>query len=276
MFFTQDQLRAYEELGYVLLPDCFSREEIALIKSQLPPLLREDTPKRVIEKEGEIVRSVYGCHQNNDVFNRLTRLPRIVNPVMQILGSEVYVYQFKINVKAAFAGDMWAWHQDYIFWQQEDGMPSAQVVNVVVFLDEINEFNGPLFIIPGSHKEGVIEAETGDAVEGVKRMAAYKDSPGWIANLTANLKFSLGSDTVGRLVSRYGLAAPKGPAGSALFFHSNIVHASPNNISPFNRTIVIISLNSVNNLPVHVMRPDFLVSRDIAPIAPLPKDALLA
>ena len=32
-------------------------------------------------------------------------------------------------------------------------------MNVAIFLDEVNEFNGPLMFIPGSHKLGVIDAE---------------------------------------------------------------------------------------------------------------------
>ena len=45
-----------------------------------------------------------------------------------------------------------------------------------------------------------------------------------------------------RLAERGGVAAPTGPAGSMLLFHSNLVHACPPNISPFGRTIVYLSL----------------------------------
>ena len=31
-------------------------------------------------------------------------------------------------------------------------------MNVAIFLDEVNEFNGPLMFIPGSHKQGVVDA----------------------------------------------------------------------------------------------------------------------
>jgi len=31
-------------------------------------------------------------------------------------------------------------------------MPEARAMNVAIFLDEVNEFNGPLMLIPGSHK----------------------------------------------------------------------------------------------------------------------------
>ena len=31
-------------------------------------------------------------------------------------------------------------------------------MNVAIFLDDVNEFNGPLMFIPGSHKKGVVDA----------------------------------------------------------------------------------------------------------------------
>jgi ectoine hydroxylase len=79
-----------------------------------------------------------------------------------MLKSDANVHQFKINSKAAYRGDVWEWHQDYIFWQREDGMPTARVVNAVVFLDDVNEFNGPLLLIPTSHHLGVIDVPAYD------------------------------------------------------------------------------------------------------------------
>jgi ectoine hydroxylase len=45
-------------------------------------------------------------------------------------------------VKHAFGGESWAWHQDYVVWKAADNLPQPRVVNVAVFLDEVNEFNG--------------------------------------------------------------------------------------------------------------------------------------
>jgi ectoine hydroxylase len=81
-----------------------------------------------------------------------------------------------------------------------------------------------------------------------------------------------------RLAARYGIAAPKGASGSVLYFDSNLVHASPANISPYDRTIVFITYNSVINLPQlgEDARPDFLVGRDFQPSVPVGRDALLS
>ncbi|MGA9769789.1 MAG: phytanoyl-CoA dioxygenase family protein [Blastocatellia bacterium] len=279
MSITEEELKTFEEKGFVLIPEYFSRSEVAVMRAELASEFAEDSPRRVVEKDGDVVRSVYGSHRSNEIFRRLAYHPRLVEPAMQILGSQVYVYQFKINAKAAFTGDVWEWHQDYIFWLKEDGMPTERVVNAIVFLDEVSEFNGPLFVVPGSHKEGVFDIPSGEELAGMKAKLpdVYKNTPAWISNLTADLKYSLSKEVITDLIRRRGIASPKGPEGSVLFFHCNLVHGSTNNISPFGRVNVIISFNSIDNIPVSDKepRPEFLVSRDSTPIIPLPDDILL-
>ncbi|HVG22180.1 MAG TPA: phytanoyl-CoA dioxygenase family protein [Blastocatellia bacterium] len=279
MYITEAQLKQYDKTGFLFLPEFFSSEEVSAMKAELPGIFAEDSPRRVLEKDGNMVRSVYGSHNDNEVFKRLVRLPRIVGPVVKFLGSEVYVYQFKINTKAAFGGDRWEWHQDYEFWRKEDGMPVPRVINVVVYLNEVNEFNGPMFLIPCSHHEGSIDVDARDAAFADKksRPKVYEDSPTWISNLTADLKYSLSQPVVEDLVRKYGIVAPKGQAGSVLFFHGNLVHGSSNNISPFDRVLVFITFNSVQNFPSFEgnKRPDFIVCHDGSPIVPLQEDALI-
>jgi ectoine hydroxylase-related dioxygenase (phytanoyl-CoA dioxygenase family) len=279
MGITEEELRIFEHQGFVLIPEYFARSEVAVMRAELASEFAVDSPRRVVEKDGKVVRSVYGSHRSNEVFRRLAHHRRLVEPAMQILGSQVYVYQFKINAKTAFTGDIWEWHQDYIFWLKEDGMPTERVVNALVFLDEVTEFNGPLFVVPGSHKEGVFNIPSREELPGknAKLPEVYKNNPAWISNLTADLKYSLDKEIIADLIKRRGIAAPKGPEGSVLFFHCNLVHGSTNNISPFDRVNVIISFNSIDNIPVSDKepRPDFLVSRDSTPIVPLPDDVLL-
>lgn len=271
MKLTPDDLRRYEGEGFLFLSSLFSPAEVAVLKAQLQGELHQGSDRKVTEKDDKVVRSVYGSHQTNEVFRCLTQHPRILEPARQILGGDVYVYQFKINAKVAFAGDVWEWHQDYVFWLEEDGLPEPRLINVVVFLDEVNEFNGPMIVIPGSQREGVIAAKPLADVP-----TEYMDKPAWITDLTAKLKFSVGSKTVERLVQQHGMTAPKGPAGSVLFFHPNLVHGSVQNISPFGRAVAIVTYSHVGNLPTKLARPEFLVSRDYQPIAPAAEDSLLS
>ena len=73
----------------------------------------------------------------------------MIDPVEELLGEALYMHQFKINGKMAFEGDVWQWHQDYGTWRNDDLMPTERAMNVAIFLDDVNPFNGPLMFIPG-------------------------------------------------------------------------------------------------------------------------------
>lgn len=261
MHLSPEQIAAYREQGFLLLPGVFSNAEIQDYLDRIEILKQIDSPSRVLEKSG-IVRALHGSHLDDRRFAELCRLPRMLEPARQLLGEDVYVYQFKINVKAAFGGEVWDWHQDYIFWQQEDGMPEPAATNVMIFLDEVTEFNGPLIVVPGSHRGGVVHPPAG-------RLG--REEGGWEDDVSADLKFTLDTDTVRSMVERGGMAAPKGPRGSVLIFHPNVAHASVPNISPHHRRVLIVTYNRSDNAPQaqDLWRPEFLVSRDCTPLAPL-------
>lgn len=217
----------------------------------------------MFERNSNIVRSIYGVHFSSDLFDGAARQERIVEPVRKILKNDVYVYQSKINLKGAFDGDVWDWHQDYVYWHKEDGMPACKVLTVAVFLDDVTEFNGPLMLIPGSHRHGVLNSRIMES-----HPAGYEDKPDWVANLTADLKYTIDRNVISELVQANGIVSAKGSAGSVLIFDGNIVHASPANISPLARTLLLYTYNRVDNAPEvgKLHRPDFLVSRDSRPI----------
>jgi ectoine hydroxylase len=274
-------LQPFQNDGYVVFPILFSDTELAILKDAQAVELAVEGPRRVVENDGKTVRSVYGSHETNEVLRRLACHPRLVEPARRMLKDEVYVYQFKINAKLAFGGDVWEWHQDYIFWQQEDGMPKPNAVTAAIFLDDVTEFNGPLFLIPGSHKEGVLSPlPLEKRLTSAGGPSPYEDSPEWVSNLTAQLKYSLDKECVARLVDSYGMVAPKGRKGTTLFFDPNMAHGSPGNISPFDRMLILITYNSVANVPMPMPgkepRPEFLCSRDHRPIVPEADDVLVS
>src|SRR5581483_9283653 len=252
MHLSNSQINRYHEDGYILITSCFSESEIELMRAEALELAGRNPPGLVLEKDSNYVRALHGCHLLSPLFQRLTQLPKTLLPIEQLIDSPAYVYQFKINFKAAFGGDVWKWHQDYIFWFKEDGMPAPRCSNAVIFFDEVHEFNGPLMFIPGSHRYGLLEVPVHNG---------RKPDGHWTENVTADLKYSLDRETLMRLVSESSIVAPKGPRGSILFFHPNLVHGSVPNISPFGRMMTIITYNSVHNVPVEQgsSRPEFLV-----------------
>jgi ectoine hydroxylase len=180
---------------------------------------------------------------------------------MDLFDEEVYMHQFKINGKMAFEGDVWQWHQDYGTWLNDDLMPTERAMNVAIFLDDVNEFNGPLMFIPGSHKKGVVDA---------KHDLTTTSYPLWTVDHAL----------IAKLVERAGgkdggIVSPKGPAGSMILFHSCLVHASSSNLSPWNRVSVYLSLCAVSNHIRRFKRPEYIAHRDFTPITCLPDDCLL-
>jgi ectoine hydroxylase len=271
MRLTPEQIAAFHEDGFLVLPDWFTPEEVDLLRTETYQEFNHDQPGRVLEKNGA-VRTVFAAHKTNDVFARLTRLDKMAVPAAQLLRDEVYVHQFKINAKLGLDGDQWEWHQDYLYWLKEDSMPTSNVLSAVVFLNTVDDFNGPLLLIPGSQRMGTIDLD----VE--KKYAELDASEAWKPTLTADLKYKISKRTLIRALENSRIVAAKGAPGFVVFFHGNTLHASAGNLTPVDRLSVFVSYNTVTNAlqPMANPRPTFISERDFTPIAALPDDALLA
>jgi ectoine hydroxylase len=256
MRLSPEQLQQFDREGYLFFASLFSREEIQVLNDEVPALYAQHRPENVREKSGDAVRTNFAAHLYSYPFAKLARHPRMVEPIRQLFGEDVYMHQFKINGKAAFDGDVWQWHQDYGTWRADDQMPEARAMNVAIFLDDVNEFNGPLMFIPGSHKLGVLDADHDTST------TSY---PLWVIN----------HESITKLVERGGIVAPKGPAGSMILFHGCLVHASSSNLSPWNRVSVYLSLCAISNHIRRFKRPGYIAHRDFTPIRSLPDDCLL-
>ena len=271
MKLTDTQLQSFERDGYLFLPNHFSATEIKTLLDEVPALYAQHRPENVREKGSDAVRTNFAAHLYNAAFARLARHPRMVEPVTQLFDEPVYMHQFKINGKMAFDGDVWQWHQDYGTWKRDDDMPEPRAMNVAIFLDEVNEFNGPLMFIPGSHKLGVVDAAHDTSTTSYP---LWTIDNALIAQLVERAGGAGSYDAAGRHVGG-GIVSPKGPAGSMILFHGCLVHASGSNLSPFNRVSVYLSLCTVSNHIRRFKRPAYIAHRDFAPIACLPDDCLL-
>ncbi|MFQ5756199.1 MAG: phytanoyl-CoA dioxygenase family protein [Acidiferrobacterales bacterium] len=257
MRLSDRQLQRFEEDGFLVLPGLFSPEEVNLLRAQLPALFAERCPENFREKDSDLVRTAMALHLRNEVFARLVRHPRLLEPALQILREDVYVQQVKVNAKEAFSGEVWQWHYDFATHHGEDGVPKPLALNLHVVLDEVNEFNGPLVFIRGSHKHGPVPTSL-DLVT-----TSY---PLWTVD----------NDTVTTLVDDGGLVSAKGPPGTVLIFGDCLVHGSSINMSPWPRWIFSLIVNPTSNALTRHKRPDYQHHRDLTPVAPLADDCLLA
>ena len=254
MKLTEEELKEFDEKGYLFFPGKFSPEEAALLKQESETIYAMDRVEVWRESSG-VARTAFAAHQYNEGFRRLGAHPRLIEPVEPILDGKLYIHQYKVNAKAAFDGEVWQWHQDYGTWKRDDEMPKPRAMNIAVFLDDVTAANGPLLFIPGSHKSGVVDA-------------------GHDLETTSYPLWTLSRDKVTELAERGGCVAPTGQAGSMLLFSSLLVHASPPNISPFGRTIVYLSLCEVSNHIRAFNREEWIAHRDFIPIEVLADDCL--
>jgi len=256
-----EQLERFDRDGYLFFPSLFTPQEIKTLTDEVPALYAQRRPENVREKTGDVVRTNFAAHLYSYPFAKLARHPRMVEPIKQLFGEDVYMHQFKINGKQAFDGDVWQWHQDYGTWKNDDLMPAERAMNVAIFLDDVNDYNGPLMFIPGSHKRGVVDA---------RHDLTTTSYPLW----------TIDNALIAQLVERAGgknggIVSPKGPAGSMILFHGCLVHASGSNLSPWDRVSVYLSLCAVSNHIRRFKRPEYIAHRDFAPIDCLPDDCLL-
>jgi ectoine hydroxylase len=263
MQLSPEQIHTFDEQGFVFLPGCFREEEIALLRDEAERILKLDRQEVWREKTGA-PRTAFAAHTFSEVFGLLARHPRLIEPLRQIFGEDVYVHQFKLNAKAPFEGEVWQWHQDYGTWARDDGMPQPRAMNIAVFLDEVLPINGPLMFIPKSHKYGTLFAG---------RDTSTTSYPLWTLDHATVTR--LATEAAGPGADGVGIVAPTGKPGSVIMFHGNLVHASPPNITPYPRKIVYLTLCAVSNHITKFTRAEWIAHRDFTPIEPVADDALL-
>jgi ectoine hydroxylase len=220
----------------------------------------------VYEKDNQTVRAIHGCHAFDDLCASLVRHPQLVATAETLLGGPVYVYQFKVNMKQAHEGAAWPWHQDFAFWSEADGMPRPDAVNIAIALDETHADNGPLIVIPGSHRLGLLDLP--------ERKANGADQD-WRQHVSADLAYTVKTEHAERLGKKNGIKVFTGEAGSLYAFHPSIVHSSSNNLSADRRALMLITYNAVGNAPPSPARPAFLVDRNTGPLSPRDDDRLV-
>ncbi|WP_433276510.1 ectoine hydroxylase [Pseudonocardia xinjiangensis] len=259
---SSDELAAHDRDGFVTVPELLTPDEVAAYSAELDrlatdPRIREDE-RTIVEKSSRQVRSVFEVHRISDAVAALVADERVAGRARQILGSDVYVHQSRINYKPGFGGGGFYWHSDFETWHAEDGMPAPRAVSMSIALTENHPHNGCLMIMPGSHRTFV-------ACVGETPADHYKES------LREQEIGTPDPESLTTLADRHGIAMLTGPAGSATLFDSNCMHGSADNITPYARSNIFVVFNSVDNgltepFAAPAPRPSYIAAREITPI----------
>ncbi len=252
---SEPELQRFRAEGFVFLPQLFSAAEVAPLRQEMERIASLDREEVLRHETGEL-RLAMAMERYSPLYARLLRHPRLLEPAKRILGPDLYAHQYKIVPKDPFGKLDFPWHQDAASWRVYDGMPAPLAMNYALFLDDVTEFNGPITLIPGSHADGLLDGRDAPLPGGKSPI------------------YSLTRDTVAALAGKRGMVAPKGPAGSALFFSGCLAHASGPNLSPWTRYIVYLSYNPVSNVARRPTRPDYYAARVAEPLRVLANDCL--
>ena len=266
---NESQIGDYERDGFLLLDSLFSEKEVAALTAEVERMTRDPAIVRreesITEPNSDAVRSIFMVHVLSPILSRLTRDPRLINVARQILGSEVYIHQSRANMKPGFKGKEFYWHSDFETWHVEDGMPSMRALSCSVLLTDNNACNGPLMLVPGSHRQFI--SCVGETPDNNYKSSLKKQEFGVPDPVSLQL-----------LAEQGGITPMTARAGSVIFFDCNTMHGSNGNISPWPRSNLFTVYNSVENAlnpPKYGLkaRPEHIATRKnfdaVKPLDPL-------
>lgn len=255
---SEKQIKHYAENGFMVLEGLFSEAEVQAFQQEQERLRCDDAVKEsgetITEPESGDVRSVFRVHENSQAFSTLAADKRLAELARYILNDDVYIHQSRLNYKPGFRGKEFYWHSDFETWHVEDGMPRMRALSMSITLTENFEYNGPLMLIPGSHRQyAACVGETPDN------------------HFQASLKkqeYGVPSDTqLEEMVRSGGIVTAKCKPGSVIVFDCNIMHGSNGNITPEPRSNVFFVYNAISNQVVSPFcnqppRPEYICSRE--------------
>ncbi len=222
---SENQYRAYEEKGYLILRNLFDAEEIGMLKSTA--VADRELDRRSYGREdgeGGTVRLSIWNQPGDNIYGLFARSERIVNIAETLLAGEVYHYHSKMILKDPKVGGAWTWHQDYGYWYNF-GLLQPLLTSVSIAVDRATRENGCLQVLEGSHKMGRVD-------------------------------HSLKGDQAGADMERVNVAKETFPLvycemepGDAIFFHCNLLHRSDQNRSELPRWSLICCYNAARNNP---------------------------
>jgi phytanoyl-CoA hydroxylase len=231
MAITHDDVAFYQEQGYLIVADVLAESELDVIRQELAELIDKAsgvTQNDVVYdlEDGHTsaaprVRRIKDPHTVMPSVASLVRHPAMLEVLTKLIGPGVRFQTSKLNMKSAGDGAAVEWHQDWAFYPHTND----DLLAVGVLLDDMDETNGPLCVLPGSHR-------------------------GDIHNHHANGFFCGAIDPIESAVDFSAAVPLTGKAGSMTFHHARAVHGSAPNRSARSRNLLLFQFGAVDAFPL--------------------------
>ena len=226
-----EQVAFYREQGYVVVEDVISPEVLARIHAAIAELtakakgvtahneIYDLEPTHTAERPR--VRRIKTPHKWHPVFREVLSSPVLLDVLKKLLGPDVRLHGSKLNVKAPHYGSPVEWHQDWAFYPHTND----DILAIGLMLDDVALENGPLLVMPGSHKGPTYDHHADGRFCGAMDPAAV------------DLDFAKAVACLGR-------------AGSASFHHVRLVHGSAQNTSDRPRQLMLYECAAADAWPL--------------------------
>ena len=222
---TGEQIAQYHRDGFVAIREYFPRDEMDLLL-EIARADREFIDGAVVKKdrEGRTSRLSIRHYLARDIYGALSRSKRIVEPLEQLMGCEIYHYHHKMILKEPLVGGAWDWHQDFGYWYSSFLYPD--MASCMIAVDRATRENGCLQMLKGSHRMGRLDHSKSGTQTGAEL------------------------ERVQVAVDQLELVYCELDPGSVLFFHCNLLHRSDPNESEDPRWSLICCYSAAHNRPV--------------------------
>lgn len=155
-----DDVKAFNENGFVVIPEFLTEPEIAPISDEVDRIISgraNDIPEdSIVYEPGSLprqVRNVFALHRLNALFGDFVRHPRLVAIIERILGRPLRLYSSQLFAKPAAVGSVVPLHQDMPYWP----FAPYELISAWFALDDSTLENGCVRFLPGSHKMGLLK-----------------------------------------------------------------------------------------------------------------------
>ena len=202
------QKAAYAEDGYLLVEDAVTAEELAALRSVTDALIEAS---RGVTESDEVYDLDRGHgpdsprltriklpHLRDPVYDAVLRRSGVTRVLTDLLGPDTTLITSKLNTKAPGGGAAVEWHQDWAFYPHTND----DLLAVGLMLEDVTEENGPLMVIPGSHRGPVLSHHH----DGVFCGAIDPDDPLFQPGRAVTLTGRAGSMTVHHVRALHGSA----------------------------------------------------------------------
>ena len=158
MALSKDEINFYNDQGYLLVEDVISenqhKEMLALVDGffEKSKMIRENDNIFDLEdghsSDNPRLKRIKQPHQHSQFFWDIIKESKIEEILRDLLGDNVSLKTSKLNTKAPGGGAAVEWHQDWAFYPHTND----NVLALGLMLNDVDIDNGPLMVIPESHK----------------------------------------------------------------------------------------------------------------------------